>query len=347
MDVLSEVLRVVRLSSAVFFTAEFSSPWAIKSPGPIQCDPTALQDLDCVSLFHIVIEGECIVECRERPPVRVLAGDVVILPRGDQYTMRSDDGVSHIPIDAIFSKGAQNELSSVSFGGGGLTSRLICGYLNCDHRFAPLAKALPAMLVVRGWDGSYAIEAIDCDGPHSTAVPCASGTWLGTTLKFTVNEAKSGRPGNAAMLGRLTELMFVEVVREYMQQLPDGQGGWLGALRDPQVGTALRLLHERPLRNWTVDDLAREVAVSRSSLAQRFTHLVGESPMRYLARWRIELAKQMLREGGHTVQQIGTRLGYESQAAFNRAFKRLAGAPPAVWRRTSRPFAAYGRRVAS
>jgi AraC-like DNA-binding protein len=215
-------------------------------------------------------------------------------------------------------------------------SRFICGYLSCDQRFEPLAQALPTMLVVRQRDDYQGIEAIDSDGRCPTVMPPVSGTWLGTTLKFTVNEARNGRPGNAAMLGRLTELMFVEVVREYMQQLPAGHRGWLAGLMDAHVGKALRLLHAQPMKNWTVDELAHEAAVSRSVLAQRFTELVGESPMRYLTRWRMQTAKQMLREGGQSVQRIATRVGYESPAAFNRAFRRSAGAPPAQWRKTAR-----------
>ena len=160
-----------------------------------------------------------------------------------------------------------------------------------------------------------------------------TGTWLGTTIKFTINEARSSRPGNTAVLGRLAELMFVEILREYMQQLPEDHGGWLGGLNDPHVGKALRLLHASPMRNWTVEELAREAAMSRSALAERFTQLVGEAPMRYLANWRMQLARQLLREGTHSMQEVATRVGYESEAAFNRAFKRATGSPPATWRR--------------
>jgi AraC-like DNA-binding protein len=152
-------------------------------------------------------------------------------------------------------------------------------------------------------------------------------------LKYTINEATAPRPGNAAMLGRLTELMFVEILREYMHRVPDDRGGWLAGLKDPHVGKALRLLHVSPDRDWTVDDLAREVAVSRSVLAQRFTDLVGEAPMRYLANWRMQLAKQMMRDGARNIQEVATRVGYDSEAAFNRAFKRATGSPPAAWRK--------------
>ena len=332
-DVLSDVLRVVRLSGAVFFTAEFSSPWAVESPMPEALASLVLPNAECVVLFHMLIDGECNVACASHPTVKMETGDVIVFPHGDPHTMGSLDAGKPIPIGAVFTPGARDELPQIGFGGGGATSRFVCGYLNCDQRFSPLIGALPTMLLVRNRDDYASIEAIDASGRHPTAVPRGTGTWLGTTIKFTINEARSSRPGNTAVLGRLTELMFVEILREYMQQLPQDHGGWLAGLNDPHVGKALRLLHENPTRNWTVDELSREAAISRSALAERFTQLVGEAPMRYLANWRMQLAKQLLREGTHTMQDVATRVGYESEAAFNRAFKRATGSPPAAWRK--------------
>ena len=234
-----------------------------------------------------------------------------------------------------FRRAGTAEPPQLSYGGGGRTSRFVCGYLNCDQRFSPLVESLPTLLVVRSRDDYSAIDAIDARGSRLTALPQGSGTWLGTTLKFTISEARAARPGNAAMLGRLTELMFVEILREYMHRLPADQGGWLAGVNDPYVGKALRLLHTKPVHDWTVDELAREVAVSRSVLAQRFTDLVGEAPMRYLANWRMQLAKQMMREGASNIQDVATRVGYDSEAAFNRAFKRATGSPPATWRKSA------------
>ena len=336
MDVLSDVLRVVRLSGAVFFTADFSSPWSIESPIPDRLASAVMPEAECIVLFHILVEGECEVVCAGHAATTMNSGDVIVFPRGDQHTMRSHGAGTPSPLTSIFSPGRHDEPPQLSYGGGGRTSRFVCGYLNCDQRFSPLVEALPTMLLVRSLDDYAAIEAIDAIdaqriGP--SVVPQASGTWLGTTLKFTINEARSARPGNSAMLGRLTELMFVEILREYMQRLPTSEGGWLAGLNDPYVGKALRLLHANPARNWTVDDLAREVAVSRSVLAQRFTELVGEAPMKYLAGWRMQLAKQMMREGTRNIQDVATRVGYDSEAAFNRAFKRATGSPPAAWRK--------------
>jgi AraC family transcriptional regulator, alkane utilization regulator len=321
------------LSGAVFFTADFSSPWGIESPIPDMLAAAVMPHAECVVLFHILVEGECEVECHGHPTTTMQSGDVVVFPRGDQHTMRSHVGARPTPLGTIFSPGEHDEPPQLSYGGGGRTSRFVCGYLNCDQRFSPLVEGLPTMLLVRSRDDYSAIEAIDARGSHPTAVPQGSGTWLGTTLKFTINEARAARPGNAAMLGRLTELMFVEILREYMHRLSPDQGGWLAAVNDPCVGKALRLMHANPVHDWTVDELAREVAVSRSVLAQRFTDLVGEAPMRYLANWRMELAKQMMREGARNIQDVATRVGYDSEAAFNRAFKRATGSPPATWRK--------------
>ena len=333
MDVLSDVLRVVRLSGAVFFTAELSSPWSLESPHPKELSTALIPGAECPVLFHILVEGECEVVCPGLPLTSMKTGDVVVFLRGDQHTMRSHGATRPTPLGAVFAPGKHEGLPQLLFGGGGHTSRFVCGFLNCDQRFGPLVESLPTMLIVRSSDDYSAIEAVDTRRGLPALVPQGSGSWLGTTLKFTVHEARSGRPGNSAILGRLTELMFVEILREYMQRLPSDHGGWLAALNDPQVGKALRLLHASPDRDWTVEDLAREVAASRSLLAQRFTDLVGEAPMRYLANWRMQLAKQMLREGARNIQDVATRVGYESEAAFNRAFKRATGAPPATWRK--------------
>lgn len=333
MDVLSDVLRVVRLSGAVFFTADFSSPWAIESPMPDRLALALIPQAECLVLFHILVDGTCEVATPNHPVTTMEAGDVVVFPRGDQHVMRSHQAASATPLSSVFTPGRHGDPPQLSYGGGGRTSRFVCGYLNCDSRFGPLVDALPTMLLVRSRDDYSAIEAIDSGGTRPTAVPQGSGTWLGTTLKFTVNEARTGRPGNTAMLGRLTELMFVEILREYMQRLPADQGGWLGGVNDPCVGKALRLMHADPARDWTVEDLAHEVGVSRSVLAERFTELVGEAPIRYLANWRMQLAKQMMRDGAPNIQEVAMRVGYESEAAFSRAFKRATGTPPAAWRK--------------
>jgi AraC-like DNA-binding protein len=337
MDVLSDVLGVMRLSGAVFFTAEFSAPWALRSPNPELLAPLVLPEAECVSLFHILLDGECLIACDGEAAVPMATGDVVVLPHGDSHNMRSTDATTTTPLEHVLSSGAPGALRHVSLGGGGRSSSFMCGYLNCDQRFAPLFATLPTMLLVRAGHGYAWVEAVGRRGDRAAPVPRGSSAWLETTLRFMVSEANAARPGNAAMLRRLTELMFVEIIREYMQQLPEGERGWLAGLKDPHVGKALRLLHSDPMRTWTVDDLAHEVAMSRSALAQRFTRLTGEAPMRYLAAWRMQLARQMLRDGAvSSIQAVAERVGYESEPAFNRAFKRATGLPPATWRKDGR-----------
>ena len=309
MDVLSDVLGVIRLSGAVFFTAEFSTPWALESPNPDLLASVVIPQAESLSLFHILVDGDCIVECAMHQPVSLESGDVIVLPHGQPHTMRSRDGRRARRADHVFSRTSRDGLAQVSFGGGGSKARFICGYLNWDQRFAPLLAALPTVLLVRRRDHYRSVEAIDRGGRRPTAAPRESGDWLATTVRFTMNEAQAARPGNAAMLGRLTELMFVEIIRDYMQQLDDAACGWLAGLRDPQVGDALRLLHDAPMRDWTVEALAREVALSRSALAQRFTRLIGASPMKYLSDWRMQLAKHMLRTGGGNVQSVAALVG--------------------------------------
>lgn len=341
MDVLSDVLKSVRLCGSVFFTAEFSSPWALESPNGDLLARIVMPRADHVLLFHILTEGECIVEC-ERSRITMESGDIVVFPHGHSHTMRSDAKAQITRLDRVMSPASANGLPRVFFGGGGSVSRFICGYLNCSQRFGPLFEALPTMLVVRHRGNYRKVETLDRVGAGFAEVPQGPGTWLATTLAFTTAEAIAARPGNAAMLGRLTEIMFVEIVREYMQQPWTRESGWLAALGDAQVGKALRLLHRSPARSWTVNALAHEVAVSRSALAQRFTRLTGQSPMKYLACWRMQLAKEFLRDRQDNIQVIAERLGYESEPAFSRAFKKVTGHPPAAWRRTVAQLSAEG-----
>ncbi|HEV7130048.1 MAG TPA: AraC family transcriptional regulator, partial [Ktedonobacterales bacterium] len=211
--------------------------------------------------------------------------------------------------------------------------QLVCGYLHCDQRFNPLLGALPELLVVHPCDteAEVGLPPLTAQAP-SAVLAIQSGDWLQTTLRHTIEEALGERPGKSEMMARLSEILFVEIVRRYMQQLPFTQHGWLAGVRDPLVGQTLRLLHAHPEQAWTVEALADEVAVSRSTLAQRFTTFVGETPMRYLAVWRMQLAKYLLKQTTLNVGEVAQRVGYESDVAFNRAFRRHVGQPPATWR---------------
>jgi AraC family transcriptional regulator, alkane utilization regulator len=335
MDVLSDVLRVVRLTSAVFFTAKFSSPWAIKSPPPDQLARSLNLRAECIALFHVVVEGGCWVGVEGHKPFRIEAHDVIIFPHGEPHTMSSDLGARWTPIGALLTGKRSNEILTLDYGGNGETSRFVCGYLHCDQRFNPLIGALPTMICVCGPNKSrQAISAIESAKNDGLVLVEADG-WLSSTLHHTIEEANTMHPGSSAMLVRLTELLYVEVLRRYMQQIGGGQTGWLAGVQDAEVGRALRLLHAQPEREWTIEELAREVGVSRSGLAQRFTELTGESPMRYLTGWRIQLAKNLMLQLALPIAEVADRVGYESEAAFNRAFKRNVGVPPATWRKRS------------
>jgi AraC-like DNA-binding protein len=304
-----------------------------------------LPGAECVALFHVLVDGECWFRCVGHPEVHILSGDVIVFPHAHPHDMSSHRGTEATPIGVLMPGASPDRLPSVRHGGGGTKSRFVCGYLQCDQRFGPLIGSLPTMMVLRRSDRYSSVETFREDSRQPSAVDKGTDTWLGTTLDYAINEARSEAPGNATMLERLTELIFVEILRQYMRQLSGGQTGWLAGLNDPYVGRALRLMHEEPARNWTVEDLAREAAISRSALAQRFTGMIGESPMHYLAGWRIELAKRMLREGVFGIPEIAERVGYESEAAFNRAFKRIAGSPPAAWKKAAnsvKPMAASG-----
>lgn len=336
MDVLSDVLRVVRLTGAVFFTARFSSPWSIESPPPDQLARSLRLRAETIALFHVLVEGQCWISMEGHAPFKMEARDVIIFPHGDPHVMSSHRGARPQPISTLLPSQPLEEIAKLDYGGGGEGTRFVCGFLHCDQRFNPLIGALPTMLCVCGRESAGQggpSEAETARRPGLVVVDADS--WLASTLRQTIEEADGTRPGSSAMLARLTELLYVDVLRRYMLQLPSGQRGWLAAVKDPEVGRALRFLHARPERPWTVEELAREVGVSRSGLAQRFTELTGEAPMRYLTSWRIQLAKHLVLEADLSIADVADRVGYESEAAFNRAFKRHVGVPPVAWRKKS------------
>lgn len=333
MDVLSDTLRVVRLAGAVFFTARLAAPWGVQSPPASELARFLGLASDCVTLFHVLVEGECLVLLEDGQHVRMAAGDVVIFPHGTAHVMGSDRRTAPQPIGALLPPLTGERIPAVVAGGRGEVTRFICGYLSCDQRFNPLMGALPELLVVtRRERDAWAPPGADGAAEAERVVGIRPGEWLETTLRHTVEEADGAGPGSAVMLGRLAEILFVEVLRRYMNELPGTRRGWLAGVKDPVVGPALRLLHASPERDWTVDELARAVAVARSTLADRFTELIGEPPMRYLTHWRIQLAQQLLRQTNLSIYAVAERAGYASEAAFNRAFKRHVGHPPALWR---------------
>jgi AraC family transcriptional regulator, alkane utilization regulator len=339
MDVLSDTLQVVRLAGALFFTAKVSGPWSLQSPASDEYARLLNSQADCITIFHIVASGRCWVTVDGQSSFQLAAGDVVIFPHAEAHCMSSHaDALPEIDVTQqvlsfIRSAPPDQGIPQLTFGKGSETVHFVCGYLQCDQLFNPLIGSLPAVLLVCANQPSV-LPTAELALPLAPwcVVRAAAGDWLGTTLRYTIEEADGERPGSSAMLPRLTELLFVDVLRRYMQQLPAEYTGWLAAVRDPVVGSALRMMHSFPDRPWTVEELAYAAAVSRSALAQRFNTLIGEPPMQYLQGWRMQLAKNMLGQTNLSMPQIAQRIGYESVAAFSRAFKRSVGQPPATWR---------------
>lgn len=313
MDALSQILKVVQLDGAIFFNARFTAPWCVASPAEASLAPILGLGGERVVLYHYMVEGSCLVTLAGMEPQRLSAGDIVVFPHGDAHTMASSREARPQPLDAQAILRDRSRL--LQFGGGGETTRFVCGYMACDPRlFQPVLAALPRVVTV---------SLASMEKAH----------WLEASLQHAVEEASSPRPGAEGVLAKLSEVMVVETLRQYVAQLSPDHTGWLSGLRDRAVGKCLALMHEKPAHPWTVDALAREVALSRSVLAERFTHFVGQSPMQYLGRWRMALATNYLRRSSLGLARIAEQVGYETDAAFSRAFRREFGVPPATWRR--------------
>jgi AraC-like DNA-binding protein len=318
MDALSDVLKSVRLEGAVYLNAEFTAPWCIRGECGLPTVRARLAGADHVAFFHFLTEGACKARLADGGEVLdAAAGDLILFPQEGKHLMGTDLHLAPMEADALAAAGdpADPAVFCMRHGGGGAVTRFVCGYLACSRSLVrPLLDSLPRMLCIRV--GAEPASAL-----------------LRELLQAGVRESAARRPGAGSMLAKLAELLFVEAMRRYMEGLPPEGRGWLAGVRDAQVGRALALLHAEPGKAWSVDELARQVALSRSSLAERFAALVGESPMQYLTRWRLALAAQTLRAGGEAIVRIAARSGYESEAAFTRAFKREFGVPPAAWRR--------------
>jgi AraC-like DNA-binding protein len=333
MDVLSEVLRVVRLSGAIHFLGEFTQPWAFSTSPPELLTARLKVPEGSVTPFHVCTEGSCLVTSGKLPPIVIESDDVIIFPRGDQHVMASDPGITPVPIKDIYSQPSKEQITVLKYGGGGRPARFICGYLHSDQQFDPLLKSLPALLCVRARGGALVLETLEDAGGRLQPIDHQrEADWWYASLRYLISETAAPGPGNRAVLARLAETLFVEVLRWQFRYAAQGHGGWLAGLHDPQVGRVLSLLHALPNRPWTVDELAKEAAMSRAALAKRFVELVGQSPIQYLTSWRMHVARDLLQESTLGVGEIAGRVGYDSEAGFNRAFRRLVGSPPATWR---------------
>jgi AraC-like DNA-binding protein len=332
MDALSEVLKSVRLEGAVYLDAEFTAPWCMHGKYGGGSVRERLPGAEHIVYFHFLTEGACQVRLLEGGrALDVSAGDLVLFPRDDRHLMGSDLHVAPAETEFLLAGADATDpgLLRIRHGGGGAPTRFVCCYLSCSRTtIRPLVEALPRMLRIPIGDGHAA-------------------TLVRELLRAGVRESSSTAPGAQSTLAKLAELLFVEAMRRCAESLAPGGRGWLAAVRDPQVGRALALMHADPGRAWTVEELARTVALSRSALADRFAELVGEPPIQYLGRWRLALAAQALRASGEAIVRIAERSGYESDAAFSRAFKREFGMPPAAWRRAAARSAGGRRRPRS
>jgi len=314
MDPLSDLLRVVRLDGAFFYPVEAIAPWGVESAAARELAPRILPKAEHLISYHILIEGRCFAGVLGEEQVELAPGDVIVFPHGDANLMSSAPGLRVMP--GVSTAAPARYPAAVHIGANGpVGASFVCGFLGCDRLpFNPLLGALPRQLHVRGM----------------------SGAWVDTFARRITEESRLERPGADTVLTRLAELMFIEVLRRYLEGLPQGQTGWLAGVRDDMVGRVLALLHARPEHPWTLDELAREAASSRSSVAKRFAELVGQPPMQYLTEWRMQVAANLLAQTAAKVSAVGAEVGYDSEAAFSRAFKKATGRAPGAWREQRR-----------
>lgn len=314
MDALSELLRVVKLSGAMFYKSSCSAPWCMRSPPSSAFLPYVTPASTRIIEFHHISEGRAYIKVgQETTPL--VAGDIAMLPHGDSHVMGNGAGAAIIDGSKSLPMLASGELLLAQFGGGGENTGLVCGYLACDGELIkPALAALPHVVRVNLRED-------------------ASGEWLENTLRHAMEQAAVGAPGSDVITAHLAEVLFAEVLRRYLLSLPSGRTGWLAGAGDPAVGRAMAALHRRPTEDWTLESLAKEAGISRSVLTERFTRYLGQGPMGYLADWRLDLAAEALRTTKRSVQRVANDVGYESEAAFNRAFKRKFSLPPARYRR--------------
>jgi AraC-like DNA-binding protein len=317
-DVLSDVLRAVRLTGAVYFDLELSSPWVAEAPNSREIAAIVMPGAQRVIEYHVIARGTCWGHAVGQEPMCLREGDLIVFPQGDSHVLSSSPGMRRQPDVSMYTRtGAPLPFVQEMGGGGPERVRVICCFLGCDERpYNPLLSSLPSVI------------HLQAHGTHATT------GWISTLLNVAVRESGSARAGTENVLARLSELMFVEAIRRYLETLPPTQMGWLAGLRDPIVGQALTALHGQATEAWTVERLARLVGLSRSVFAERFTEMVGQPPMQYLALWRMQLASRLLTEGAQ-VGEAASAVGYESEAAFSRAFKKLVGQAPATWRRSA------------
>lgn len=321
LDVLSDVLRAVRLTSVVYFDFNLTAPWVAEAPSASELAHMVLPGSERVLEYHLIAEGNAWGHAVGDDPMHLRAGDFLMFPQGDPHVLSSAPGMRSAPDLNVYARPTTPLPLVYEIGNGAKSdrTRVICGFFGYDARpYNPLLTALPRVV------------HLPAAGANNSMRP------LGAMLEAAVREERRGQPGTENVLSRLSELLLVEALRRYLADLPDSQRSWLAGLRDPVVGRALEVLHGAPQNGWTIETLGRSIGVSRSVLASRFTDMVGMPPMQYLTMWRMQLASRMLHDGRQVVD-VAAAVGYESEAAFSRAFKKVIGEPPVMLRRRSQP----------
>lgn len=313
MDPFSEVLRSVRLAGGVFLDSRFTAPWSVLTNVSAEDCRLSVRAPTQMIAYHFIVGGRLFITVEGEAPVEVRAGEVALLPRNDAHTLGSKPGLAPMRAQDLVQPSIDGGLPGIVYGGGGEPTHVICGFLATEELRNPLIATLPRLLKLDVGDG-------------------ASRDWIEASVRYAADDLRKGKFAAASVMSRLSESLLVEAVRSYAMTLGEYETGWLKGLADPQIGRALALIHQDTRAPWSTETLAREVAMSRSAFADRFTALVGTSPIRYLTLWRLQTAKLNLRETTMTIAQLAYSVGYESEEAFSRAFKREFGLAPAKWR---------------
>jgi AraC-like DNA-binding protein len=312
-DPLSDVLRALRLTGGVFLHADFTAPWSIRTRisahewRPYLSAPTQ------VIAYHVILEGALTITVEGEAPLQVRAGEIVLLPRNDSHTLASAAGIPPVSAGEMIMRSGESGLFRISHGGGGAATHLVCGFLGSEDLNNPLLLTLP--------------KALKIDVNRGT-----SYDWIESSVRFAAGELAKGRLATSSVMSRLSECLLAEAIRHHAASRPDDETAWLKGLSDPQIGRVLALIHRDVAAHWSAETLAREAALSRSAFMDRFASVVGMPPFRYLALLRLQTARLQLRETAKSIGQIAHAVGYESEEAFSRAFKREYGVPPAKWR---------------
>ncbi|EDQ32731.1 AraC-type DNA-binding domain-containing protein [Hoeflea phototrophica DFL-43] len=303
-DPLAETLHMLRLTGALYCRGELTAPWAV-----------AIPKLDGVMTFMVVTSGACWLELEGHEPRFLRQGSLALIPHSTPHVLSSAKGLAGAPLFDLPVEKVSERYEVLRHGGGGELTRSMYGVVRFDDVAAEhLLKLLPEIIMIDSWDDQ-------------------TGGWLQSTLRFIANEAITLKPGGETVITRLSDVVVIQAIRSWLETSPSADTGWLKALRDPQVGKTLALMHREPGHDWSVETLASRAGMSRSAFAARFSELVGETPLKYLTKWRMRVARNRLIDTSDALAVISNDLGYQSEASFCRAFKRVFGQPPGSIRR--------------